>query len=86
MPSYNSSSKSEKIGKESKPMYKIEAAVRLKQVSRQDLANATGKTTRTIQYKLVGKYPFTVPEALKIKEAYFPEASIEDLFCRPVII
>ena len=67
-------------------MYKIEMAVRLKQVSRQDLADATGKSLRTMNDKLAGKHPFTVPEALRIKEAYFPESSIEDLFCRSVRI
>ena len=67
-------------------MYKIEMAVRLKQVSRQDLADAMEKSLRTVNAKLAGKYPFTVPEALKIKEAYFPESSIEDLFCRSVKI
>ena len=65
-------------------MYKIEMAVKLKKVSRQDLADATGKTPRTMNDKLAGKRPFTVPEAMKIKAAYFPESSIEDLFCRPV--
>ena len=67
-------------------MCKLKMAVLLKQVSRQDLADATGKSLRTMNDKLAGKHPFTVPEALKIKEAYFPESSIEDLFCRSVKI
>ena len=67
-------------------MCKLKMAVLLKQVSRQDLADAMEKSLRTVNAKLAGKYPFTVPEALKIKEAYFPESSIEDLFCRSVKI
>ena len=38
------------------------------------------RRTTTIYDKLNGKYPFTFDEALKIKETYFPDESLEYLF------
>jgi len=45
-----------------------------------DIANCIGKTEKTAGNKISGKCAFTMTECAAIKNAYFPDLSIEYLF------
>ena len=47
-----------------------------------DVAKALNITRDTLRYKLSGKRPFTIDEAYKIRDLFFPNKSIEQLFER----
>lgn len=47
-----------------------------------DVAKALNITRDTLRYKLSGKRPFTIDEAYKIRDLFFPNMSIEQLFER----
>lgn len=49
-----------------------------------DIACTLGITRDTLRYKLQGKSTFTIDEAFKIKNTYFPTFTIDDLFAREV--
>lgn len=49
-------------------------------VTTADLGTATGKTTRSMQDKIAGRYPFTYPEAKAIRDTYFMGMALEYLF------
>lgn len=51
-----------------------------KDVSTKQLADLLGVRLSTAYDKLNGKYDFTFSEALLIKQTYFPEENIEELF------
>ncbi len=58
----------------------LEAEIKRKNIRKNDIAKAIGKTYNTLTLKMAGKYPFTYDEALKIQETFFPESEIKDLF------
>lgn len=45
-----------------------------------DIALAIGQHRNTVSNKIMGKRAFTVPEAVKIKQDFFPDLSIDYLF------
>ena len=45
-----------------------------------DLGRTTGRTPRSMQDKTTGKFPFTYPEAKKIRDAHFEGLTLEYLF------
>ena len=47
-----------------------------------EIAKALGITRDTLRYKLGGKRPFSIDEAYKIRDLFFPLKSIEELFAR----
>ncbi len=47
-----------------------------------DVAKALGITRDTLRYKLEGKRPFTIDEAYKVRDIFFPNMTIEKLFSR----
>jgi len=62
-------------------MYKnLEAEMVRKGITRRDLAVLLNVRYATISLKLNGKSKLYYEEALKIKETYFPEYSVEYLF------
>lgn len=62
-------------------MYKnLQAEIVRNNVSKENLAQAIGKSYQTIMLKLSGKYPFTLDEAFEIRSRYFPNYSIDYLF------
>lgn len=53
-------------------------------VMKKDIAQLLGVSPKTIWNKLRGANDFTFGEAVKIKNRYFPEVPIEQLFEREV--
>lgn len=46
------------------------------------LAEGVGMSDRMLRNKLSGKTPFSLPEALAIKNRFFPDFTVEDLFVK----
>lgn len=44
------------------------------------LAEGAGMSDRALRYKMAGKIPFSLPEALAIKNRFFPDYDVESLF------
>ena len=62
-------------------MYKnLEAEMVRENITRKDLANLLNVRYATIIDKLKGRYSFTLDEAFKIRNKYFPYLSFEYLF------
>lgn len=59
---------------------KLIAKIYEKNIAKQDIAKSIGVNYNTILAKLNGKQPFKLDEAFKIRNYYFPEQSIDDLF------
>ena len=53
-----------------------------RQVTRRDIARTLGISYGTVIVKIKGSYDFTVSEAQKIRDAYFPDLTIEYLFAK----
>lgn len=51
-------------------------------VSVTDIAKEIGRSDRTVRDKIKGKGEFSMPEAEAIRNAFFPEMSLEYLFAR----
>jgi len=49
-------------------------------IANQDIATLLNKTVSTVSTKINGKYPFTLDEAVKIKEHLFNDKDISYLF------
>lgn len=58
----------------------LEAEIARKGLSKKEIAETLGVRLATVYDKLKGKYPFTLDEALKMKNKYFPEFTLEYLF------
>ena len=48
--------------------------------SQKQIAEGIGIHPRTFCEKLKGQYPFTLDEAIKIKEIFFPGVSMDELY------
>lgn len=63
------------------PFYPVLAAEMAKRgITKKQIANALGINYKTFYNKWNGLTPFTWPEVCKIKEAYFPEMTSDELF------
>jgi len=51
-----------------------------KDVSRHEIADLIDNTYGTVSLKLKGRYEFSVKEAKKIRDTFFPNTEIEYLF------
>lgn len=53
-------------------------------LTKRDIALGMGITPRTLGKKLSGITPFTWPEAVSLRDMFFPDMSVEELFasCR----
>ena len=49
-------------------------------VTNRDIARLLGKTERTVRDKISGRFDFSVSEAKRIRDAFFPNVRIEYLF------
>lgn len=58
----------------------LEVEIFSKGASKKELANDLGISYGTFLCKLSGKYPFTLDEALQIKNILMSDVSIEELF------
>lgn len=58
----------------------LEAELSRRGIKKKMLATIIETTQQTIYRKLSGEFPFTLKEALKIKDELFPLLSIEYLF------
>lgn len=58
----------------------LKAEMARNSVTVKDLAKAIGKTEKTASAKICGKYDFTLPECIEIRNRFFPDCSIEYLF------
>lgn len=62
-------------------MYRnLEAEMTRQSVTKKDIADCLGVGYGTILVKFQGKYRFYFDEAMKIKENFFPDCSLEYLF------
>ncbi|MBQ6274435.1 MAG: XRE family transcriptional regulator [Oscillospiraceae bacterium] len=52
-------------------------------VSAADIQNVLGCTDKTVKNKMTGATEFSVGEAMKIREAFFPGMRLEYLFAQP---
>lgn len=62
----------------------LEAEMARKGLKGKDLAKVLGVRIATVYDKLNGKYSFSLDEAMKIKQTFFPEYSIEYLFSKEI--
>lgn len=53
-------------------------------VSLDDIRVVIGKTGRTARDKVKGRVAFTLPEAVRIRDKYFPGMSLEYLFAESI--
>lgn len=58
----------------------LDVAMYKKGISKKGMAKALNISERTLRKKINGESPFTWPEVQKIKNYYFPEFEIKDLF------
>jgi hypothetical protein len=65
------------------PIYPmLEAKITEYGVKKKDIASALGITARALSSKLTGRCSFTLDEALTIKQMFFPNLCIEELFSK----
>jgi len=60
----------------------LEAEMARSEVSKRDLADYLSVRYATVIDKMKGRYDFTLTEAFKIQQKFFPHCSIEYLFAR----
>ena len=60
----------------------LQAEMKRYGISTSDLSRVANKTKRSIQDKMRGKNDFTLSEAAKIRDSFFPGLSLEYLFAR----
>lgn len=53
-----------------------------RKVSKEDLAELLGLHWNSVANKINGKSAFSVEEAVKVRDSYFPEWKLEELFRR----
>lgn len=53
-----------------------------RKVSKEDLAELLGLHWNSVANKINGKSAFSVEEAVKVRDSYFPEWKLEELFSR----
>ncbi|WP_339161718.1 hypothetical protein [Siminovitchia sp. FSL W7-1587] len=58
----------------------LDAEMARKGIKRKDLAQLFKGRVPTVSEKLNGKYPLLLDEAVRIRETFFPEYSLEYLF------
>lgn len=60
-----------------------------KNLSTVDISREIGKTSRAVSYKIAGNQAFTLPEAIAIRDRFFPSLTLEYLFAeddpRPMV-
>lgn len=62
-------------------MYKnLEVGIFKLGISKKEIANSISIGYNSLLAKLSGKQPFKLDEAFAIKELYFPESNLEELF------
>lgn len=63
------------------PIYPtLEAQIAERGIKKNDIAEALNITPRGLSHKLVGKVKFALDEAIVIKQKFFPDIPIEQLF------
>ena len=60
----------------------LRAEMARKNLSVKDIATVIQRTEKTARDKISGKRDFTYNETCKIRDAYFPLSSIEEIFAR----
>ena len=67
-------------GREAKMLKNLSAEMVRSGISTRDIAAVIGKTQRSAQDKVRGAFPFSMPEAIKIRDSLFPGMTLEYLF------
>lgn len=49
-------------------------------ITASEIAKATGRSNRTVRDRLMGRTQFPIQDAIAVKEAFFPEMTLEYLF------
>jgi len=64
-------------------MKNLESEMKRYGVTVRDICTVTGiKQERTARYKVKGTTPFTLPQAMQIRDAFFPSLRLEYLFAQ----
>lgn len=58
----------------------LEAELVRNNISKESIAKLIGKSYKTVTQKINGKYPFTIIEGFLIRNAMFPDLTMEYLF------
>jgi len=53
-----------------------------REITKTDVAKRLGVCSKTLYNKLNGRVPFTWPEVLLLRQAFFPDMSSDELFRR----
>lgn len=69
-----------KIGGENLPLNNLKGELVRKGISQREVASYLATQTSTLNKKLNGHIPFTINEAFRIKNHFFPEFTVDYLF------
>lgn len=61
----------------------LRAEMARNQVKTVDISSVIKRSDRAVRLKIAGENAFTVPEAVAIRDRFFPGLSLEYLFARP---
>lgn len=62
--------------------HNLEAEIARNEIKRKDIAEALEITEKTLYNKIHGESEFSISECLTIKDMFFPEQELEQLFKR----
>lgn len=60
--------------------HNLEAEIARNEIKRKDVAEALGISEKTLYNKIHGESEFSISECLTIKDMFFPELELEQLF------
>ena len=60
--------------------YRLVGEMKRMKIRQRTLANLLGLTSNAVSYKLRGEREFTADEMYKIRDEYFPNMTIDELF------
>lgn len=63
-------------------LHNLEAEMARRNIKKKEIAEALGISERTLRNKLSGISDFTLPEATKIKDKFFPSLDLQYLFAK----
>ena len=60
--------------------HNLSAEMARKRIGRKNIAEALGSSEKTVKRKIDGSSDFSVPEAIKIRDKFFPGMELDYLF------
>lgn len=58
----------------------LQAEMARRAVTPKEISMSIKKTEKSTRAKISGKYPFTLPEAIIVRDTFFPEMDLDFLF------